>query len=36
VSGIFLPYLMVRVTQNYVSPAKSADDERVRNAAAGQ
>jgi len=37
VSGIFLPYLLVRVTQNYVSDANSADqDARVRNAVAGQ
>jgi hypothetical protein len=37
VSGIVLPYLVVRVTQNYVSDANSADhDARVRNAVAGQ
>ena len=37
VSGVFLPYLMVRMTQNYVSNANSADqDARVRNATAGQ
>jgi len=37
VSGIFLPYLLVRMTQNYVSDANSADhDARVRNAVAGQ
>jgi len=37
VSGIFLPYLLVRVTQNYVSGANSADqDAKVRNAVAGQ
>ncbi len=37
VSGIFLPYLVVRGTQNYVSEANSADhDAKVRNAAAGQ
>ncbi len=34
VSGIFLPYLLVRVTQNYVSDEKSADyDVKVRTAA---
>jgi hypothetical protein len=37
VSGIFLPYLVVRGTQNYVFDANSADhDAKVRNAAAGQ
>jgi hypothetical protein len=37
VSGIFLSYLMVRGTQNYVSNTNSADHEaKVRNAAAGQ
>jgi hypothetical protein len=37
VSGIFLPYLLLRVTQNYVSNANSADHEaKVRNAVAGQ
>ena len=37
VSGIFLPYLLVRVTQNYVSGADSADhDAEVRSAVAGQ
>ena len=37
VSGIILPYLVVRGTQNYVSDANSADhDAKVRNAAAGQ
>jgi hypothetical protein len=37
VSGIFLPYLLVRVTQNYVSHGNSADDDmQVRNAVAGR
>jgi hypothetical protein len=37
VSGIFLPYLLVRVAQNYVSHANFADhDAKVRNAVAGQ
>jgi hypothetical protein len=37
VSGIILPYLVVRGTQNYVSDANSADhDAKARNAAAGQ
>jgi len=37
VSGIFLPYLMVRVTQNYVSDANPADhNAKARNAVAGR
>jgi len=37
VSGIFLPYLLVRLTQNYVSDANSPHhDAKVRNAVAGQ
>jgi hypothetical protein len=37
VSGIFLPYLLVRVTQNYGSEAKSADKAaKARNAVAAQ
>ena len=37
VSGIFLPYLMVRVTQNYVPDANPADhNAKARNAVAGQ
>ena len=37
VSGIFLPYLMVRVTQNYVPDANPADhNANARNAVAGQ
>ena len=37
VFGIFLPYLQVRVTQNYVSDANSADrGAKVRNAVAGR
>ena len=37
VSGIFLPYLLVRVTQNYVSDDKAADQEpKVRSAVAGR
>lgn len=36
VSGIFLPYLVLRVTQNYVFDASSANqDVKARNAAAG-
>lgn len=39
VSGIFLPYLIVRLTQDYVSPGNSAEPEppaKARSAAAGQ
>jgi hypothetical protein len=37
VSGMVLPYLLVRLTQNYVSGSNSADyDAKVRSAAAGQ
>ena len=37
VSGIFLPYLLVRVTDNYVSHANFVDhDEKARKAVAGQ
>ena len=37
VSGIFLPYLVLRVTQNYVFDASSANqDVKARNAAAGR
>jgi hypothetical protein len=36
VSAIVLPYLLVRLTQNYVSDVKSADHEaKARNAVAG-
>lgn len=38
VAGIFLPYLIVRLTQDYVSPDNSAEPEppMARSAAAGQ
>ena len=37
VSGIVLPYLLVRITQNFVSESNSADhDAKARNAVAGQ
>ena len=36
VSGIFLPFLIVRMTQNYVSDANSAEDARARTAVAGR
>ena len=37
VSGIVLPYLLVRVTQNYVSDANSANENaKVQRAAVGQ
>jgi hypothetical protein len=37
VSGIFLPYLLVRVTQNYVADEKPANqDVKVQNAVAGK
>jgi hypothetical protein len=37
VSGIFLPYLLVRLTENYVSDANVAEQEaKARNAVAGQ
>jgi hypothetical protein len=35
VSGIFLPYLLMRVTQNYVSDANSSDQAAKVRAAVG-